>query len=178
MRVWLTISLVAFAAVAFFWGRRSTLSSVGGKSQALHSRPSHYGLYVALWSTLPALIVLVGWLVLEGSWLNAALRADSAADIQSLPEERTELFLRDAHALLDGDAVSRQHDPALEAAAARLGELRSQSNSILLPTLLILALGGFGWSVSRLSPSLRARQSVEATLKAVSYTHLTLPTKA
>src|SRR5262245_63893684 len=43
-------------------GRRRALARAGGDASALHSLPSYYGWYAALWCGIPGLVVVFGWL--------------------------------------------------------------------------------------------------------------------
>ncbi|MBS0297387.1 MAG: phosphate ABC transporter permease subunit PstC [Proteobacteria bacterium] len=57
--IWLAVPLlVLFSAAAFALGRRRALAVTAGVSVPFHSRPGHYGLYVALWTVGPALALL------------------------------------------------------------------------------------------------------------------------
>jgi phosphate transport system permease protein len=55
---------VALAAGSFQFGRRRALARAGGDASALHSLPGYYGWYAALWSGIPGLLALGGWLAL------------------------------------------------------------------------------------------------------------------
>ena len=67
--VFLVLVLLTF--ISFFAGRKrshAVTSGLGGV-RSLHSLPKHYGYMAALWALLPALLILVLWLVLENSIL-------------------------------------------------------------------------------------------------------------
>ena len=53
----LVVGLLALSAAAYRLGRRKALTQRGG-GRKLHSLPAYYGVYVALWCGLPALVVL------------------------------------------------------------------------------------------------------------------------
>ena len=62
------ILLLGFMAIAaFFYGRRRSLALVGGHGHgmALHSLPGYYGYYTAIWAALPALALLLIWVMVE-----------------------------------------------------------------------------------------------------------------
>jgi phosphate transport system permease protein len=54
----LLAGLLALSAAAYRLGRRKALTQRSG-GRKLHSLPAYYGVYVALWCGLPALVVLV-----------------------------------------------------------------------------------------------------------------------
>ncbi|WP_323783298.1 phosphate ABC transporter permease family protein, partial [Leisingera sp.] len=61
--IWLVVLLLALAAAGFYWGRARALSTAGGDARELHSLPSYYGYHVALSAFVPAITVLVVWLL-------------------------------------------------------------------------------------------------------------------
>ena len=166
MHVLLATTLVAFALVAFRLGRRRALALVGGVPQALHSRPGYYGFFVALWTGLPAVGILVLWIALEPRLVDALVRVDLPAEVVALSEDRVNLFLDDARRLAAGDVVSRETTPELAAAAERVKGLRARGELALAATTLALAVAGLAWARSRIHPSLRARNAVEWAISA------------
>ena len=63
--LWLVLILLAIAAVGYALGRARALASSGGDIVQLHSLPVYYGSNAALKSLVPALAVLVVWLVAQ-----------------------------------------------------------------------------------------------------------------
>src|SRR3546814_4182237 len=80
----LLAGVLALAAFAYRSGTRKALAAAGdGRGgRALHSLPSYYGAYVALWCGIPALLIAFVWLI-GGGWL-----AEQAA-LGTLPEAMT-----------------------------------------------------------------------------------------
>ena len=67
---WLVIILLAMAAVGFFAGRARAFQSAGGDARGLHSLPVYYGMNVALSAIVPALLLLIGWLLVQPIVVN------------------------------------------------------------------------------------------------------------
>ncbi|MGV6813334.1 MAG: phosphate ABC transporter permease subunit PstC [Brevirhabdus sp.] len=63
--VWLIGIVLAIGAVGFLLGRARALASAGGDSRNMHSLPSYYGWNVFLKIIVPALLVLVAWLLVQ-----------------------------------------------------------------------------------------------------------------
>ena len=63
----LVLLLAAMAIAAFYIGRSRSLALVGGPSRivSLHSLPGYYGYYTAVWSLLPALALMLVWVLVE-----------------------------------------------------------------------------------------------------------------
>lgn len=68
---WIMIAVLALAAAGYALGRNRSIRVVDGNTRVLHSRPVYHGWNVALFTALPALVLLVavrffaapGWLV-------------------------------------------------------------------------------------------------------------------
>ncbi len=57
--------LIGLGIVAYFIGRMRSIRVCGGEQYTLHSRPSYHGYYLAILTVLPAVILLVAWVVAE-----------------------------------------------------------------------------------------------------------------
>ena len=81
----LIAALLVLAAAAYQAGRRRALATVGGNLRRLHSLPNYYGVYVALWCALPALLVLALWVALQGRIVEAVLVSELPPEARALP---------------------------------------------------------------------------------------------
>jgi phosphate transport system permease protein len=161
----LVAALLLLTAIAFQLGRRRALAVAGGRPRNLHSLPSYYGYYVALWCGVPAFLVLLAWLALEPVIIKTLLIESLPPEAQSLPEARLELLLNDIRNLARGEAFRREVDPELSAAAERYNRLKSIGFAALAVVALSLASGGVLVGRRFVSPELRARIRVEAAVK-------------
>ncbi|MDN3637960.1 phosphate ABC transporter permease subunit PstC [Simiduia curdlanivorans] len=156
--------LLALFAFAFVLGRgRSVLQSqaIGGTSR-LASLPFYYGMLTALWCALPCLIVLGLWQLLDGQiiqWLVIDRLSDTQ---QNLSGSDVGLLLNTITNLSQGHLSADGQSAEMLSAAESLKSILRINQLALTGTLLSIAILGllFGWS--RVSPSLRARQKVEA----------------
>ncbi|SHH17208.1 phosphate ABC transporter permease subunit PstC [Marivita hallyeonensis] len=62
---WLFLIVLAIAAGAYLLARSRVLSMAGDDRRALHSLPSYYGSNAAMKSAVPALLLLVAWLLAQ-----------------------------------------------------------------------------------------------------------------
>lgn len=62
---WIFVCLVALSLLGYAAGRRRAFASAGGDVRRLHSLPSYYGMHVAIFALLPALGVLLIWLLAQ-----------------------------------------------------------------------------------------------------------------
>jgi len=80
----LSLIVLGLAAVGFFLGRRRALSLVGGNGRLLHSLPSYYGQSVALFTAVPALLLMVAWLFVQPALID--LRVSEMIPDSVIPE--------------------------------------------------------------------------------------------
>jgi phosphate transport system permease protein len=165
----IALALVALSIACFFLGRSRSLALVGGprKLLKLHSLPAYYGYFSALWCLLPAMALVLGWLVVEPKVIVALVVNELPQRQQSLPAGELNLLLNNIHNLAIGDAISGQVDAGLQAAAVHYQAYLAASRRLLAALSLGLALLGGAIAWRRISPVLRARNRVESLFSAL-----------
>jgi phosphate transport system permease protein len=164
----LTIALLLGAmAVAYHLGRKRSLAVAGGQGniRKLHSLPSYYGFYAAIWAGLPALLLFAVWIAFQSSVITGLVVSELPAEVRSLPEDQLGLVVNDIRNLASGNIVSRDPDPQMQAAAERYRALQRTSGMALFAAVLSLAVVGAGLAWRLISPGLRARNRVESVLR-------------
>ena len=58
----LILVIAVLAVVGYFAGRSRAHGVAGRHTSTLHSLPSYYGFYVAIWCGIPALLLALGWI--------------------------------------------------------------------------------------------------------------------
>jgi phosphate transport system permease protein len=114
-----------------------------------------------MWVGLPALILFAVWGGLEGSIVNAMVRASLPDAMTALSPQEINLIMVDVHNLAYGNISSRVADPALLAAADHYKHLRSIGDGALAVLMLAAAGMGLQYARQRIQPGLRARNQVE-----------------
>ncbi|MFK7875240.1 MAG: phosphate ABC transporter permease subunit PstC [Paracoccaceae bacterium] len=77
--------VLGLAALGYGLGRARALRSAGGDARALHSRPKHYGMYVAIMTCAPSFLVLVAWMLVQFVAVpNAVLQAIPQDEIDAV----------------------------------------------------------------------------------------------
>ena len=166
MVVWAVLLLIlALAAVGYQLGKQRALAASSRSGQPLHSLPSYYGYYVALWCALPALALVTLWLVLEPRLVEALLVNALSAEQQSLSPAQLGLMLSDIRNLARGDVASQVADPAMLQAATHYRHLLHVSRIALTVLGVALAIAGLTWARRKIVPRLRARNQVEAVIR-------------
>ncbi|MGZ8282464.1 MAG: phosphate ABC transporter permease subunit PstC [Allosphingosinicella sp.] len=155
----LGLGLVAWLAA------RARAAAFAGPTRA-HSLPGHHGWYVALWTIIPAMIVLAAWNELAGNLIYAQVQASpEAASLPAFGMQRQSI-LSEAYALATGRSQTA-FSPQAHALAPVYARAIAFYNWIGLAVVLITAFAGGAWSFSRVAPQFRARTRVERLMMAV-----------
>ena len=161
----LILLLLLLAAVGYQLGRHRSVALVTRGSKVnignLHSLPSYYGFYTALWCGIPALILIIAWVALQPTLITELVISELPAETQALPGARLNLVINDIKNLAGGNIVSRQVDPVMQAAADHYQNLQAISSATLSIAVLAFAIGGMAIGWRSISPALRARNAVE-----------------
>ena len=164
----LVLILLILSAVAYQFGRRRSISLVGGLkgTRRLHSLPSYYGMLTALWCAIPALLVLITWHAFDGRIVTDLVVGSMPAGVQQLSDNELSLVLNDVRNVVAGAIPAEMASADVQAAAERYVHLESLSQmaAAALCLAIALGLGAFAWL--RISPDLRARNSVERFVRA------------
>jgi phosphate transport system permease protein len=165
----LILIVIGIALMTFQFGRQRSLAAVGGprKIRKLHSLPAYYGYYAAIWALLPALCLILGWLVLEPRIIVSMLVRDLPDASRNMSGGELDLLINNIRNLAVGDAVSGTVDAALRDAAARYQQYVTSSRLLLsVLTISIAVCGGlFAWR--QITPGFRARNGVERVVGAL-----------
>ncbi len=163
----LFVVIVILAISGFIYGRqRSVLvANETGSRRDLHSLPNYYGYMVALWCGLPALIALLFWGMLETTTIDSLLFAELPSEQQAMSRSDLNLFLNDVKLKVDNGRYESLSDPVKKDAAVYLLDLQSISSWLKTALIIVLALAGAAWGLSRISVKFRARNFVETAIK-------------
>ena len=162
----LLLLLTGMAVTAFYLGRRRSVQVAGGPGQvsSLHSLPGYYGYYTAVWCLLPALALILGWVLLEGRVIVAMIVSGLPEAQQNLSSGELNLLVNNIQNLAAGYAISGEADAVLQAAADRYNELLVGSRNTLSAQVFGLAGIGSVFAWRRINPDLRARNRVERVI--------------
>ncbi len=192
MNVSLLLLIVAVIGVAgYLAGSWRANALAGGKLSSLHSRPGYYGSFVAVWSMLPAVLLLLVWIVASPVYIGSTVRAGFPDEVKAepqatqnlnynmigaiarglrllTPQEREAVFADGASArtVLAGKGVPLAADPApyMLTAADDLGRMTAASGTFLSVLVVLVALAGAFLSNRAIAPKFRARNRVEGMM--------------
>jgi phosphate transport system permease protein len=161
------LALLLLTVASFFMGRKRSHAVTAGQggARALHSLPKHYGYMAALWALLPAMAVLVLWLVFENGILARMVVGDLPASVQEMSSSEQGLYFNQVVSYARGATDASMLDAAQIRAAEHYNALVSSSRMIKALLVLLVALCGAILALRRIRPALRARNHVESILK-------------
>ena len=162
----LTLILIAMAAGAFYFGRERSLDVATGpkKLLSLHSLPGYYGYYVALWALLPALGVMLLWLVAEPRVVVALVIRNLPDAQQAMSAGELDLLVNNIRNLATGDIVSGDVNAIMRSASERYLELAAASRRMLVTLTVGIAFLCAVVAWRRITPGFRARNRVESVI--------------
>jgi phosphate transport system permease protein len=196
MSVTLTLAALAvLTGAAFVLARARALALAGGRARDLHSLPGYYGWHGAILVALPALAVLVLWLVLQPIVIASQVTGEAPADRLADPTARS-LFMADVRRVASGlDAAMAQGVLTAEATRSITPEALTAALALVRVPLatgvvaevldaaqayrhlsalgalwrglavLCVALGGMALALRMATPQFRARNRVETVMR-------------
>jgi phosphate transport system permease protein len=157
-------TLVVLLFFGYWVGRRRAIGVSGGHPVHLHSLPSYYGLYVALWCGLPSVLLAALWFVAEPHIAEWYLLSALPAEKTQLPPDQLGLLLTDIKNIAAGYSVFRDVTPELERAAAAYNSVFNVGRGFALVAAMGAAIIGLAVGRRFVSTELRARNRVERVI--------------
>ncbi|WEX10027.1 phosphate ABC transporter permease subunit PstC [Chelativorans sp. AA-79] len=167
MTGYLFFTILALSLIAFYVGRTTASRFVAANRAEVHSRPIYHGAFAAVWVGLPALILVLLWLLMQGAVLDRLLLA-------SLPDSLTEgasasqlsLYLSEIKNVASGRIFS-EPSPEITAAAERYSNWQMIAQWAMVVVALAVAALALYLARTRMAPRFRARQNFERALDIV-----------
>jgi len=156
----LILVLLGLSSISYYLGWKRSIVVVHGSVRRLHSLPGYHGLYMALWAAVPAILLLMAGVMLQGPIVTQIVVSDLPPELQDLSPGQLSLLVNDIRNLASGNVTS-QTNPAISAAADQYVRLQYYSSIALTVAVLALAVlsGTMAWR--NIKPSKQARNSVE-----------------
>lgn len=159
------ILLAGFSAAIFLLARNRAVRAAEVEGVRLHSRPKYHATQAAIWTAVPALLLMVVLAVAGPRIVTTITWADLPSEAPTVEPFRSQ-FQYDAEVIARGRtasavAYSDVQRAALNAHAERIGDANGLLRiGGLVAVLLAAVIGGlYAWSRTR--PDFRARNAVE-----------------
>ncbi|HEX5676383.1 MAG TPA: phosphate ABC transporter permease subunit PstC [Alcanivorax sp.] len=163
----LLLLLVAMVALAYYLGLRRSLQMARplGGIRHLQSLPFYYAMRAALWCALPALVVLLAWLVFDDGIIRNTVMMSLPEDIRPTSEAARGLLLSQIQNVASGALPADAGPPEIAGAADLLVRLQKINTMALSVVFVVVAMLGGAWGWVKIAPRVRARQQVEKILR-------------
>lgn len=162
MSVSVLLLLVLSIAVAFYiLGGRRAIQTAGGDGRTLHSRPTYYGMFAALWAAILGVGVIILWRIGQTFILDSTIINALPEDIANGDANQLRLVISTVKSLVAGGVASQIQpymDPAVEAYRS---VLHFMSWALAVAALGAAFVGG-AIIYRKINPEMRARNQVEA----------------
>jgi phosphate transport system permease protein len=161
---YLFLTILALSLVAFMVGAASGRRFMAAEGSAMHSLPSYHGAYVAIWVGVPALVLVLLWLLFQNGVVDSLLwRSLPDALTAGADVARRQLVLSEIHNVAAGN-VFGEPSADVAAAAERLERWQGIVRIALFVIAVAVMLAGLFFARAQLSPRFRARTGVERFL--------------
>jgi len=156
--------LLLLTSAGYYIGRKRAFTVAGDSIRNLHSLPSYYGFYVAIWCGIPSLLLYALWSMLDSQILMIMATSDLQLQIPGMTDDLLSLAISDIQRIVSGGIVTADIDPAVLQAAGHYQRLQESSSLSLGVVALSIAIAGSALSLSRIRRDYRARNAVEMTV--------------
>jgi len=160
----LLVVLLTLTSLAYYMGKKRALTVAQGEIRNLHSLPTYYGLYTAIWCGVPALIVFGLWIVFEPAIVTHLVVSDLPEEVRAIEPDRMNLVVNDIKNLVSGNIASVGAVENLQVAADHYKNLMVTSHAALVVVILCLAMGAGAFTLVRIKAHQRARNTVESII--------------
>lgn len=154
--------IIAIAVAGFFISRKHARTYkqqlASGDGTSMHSLPKFHGYYTAMWAGVPAFILLVLWLSLEGTVIDSALKNHIP---ETMKGDNVSLVLNDVKLA----ASSGGAEGEMQKLADYYNGAKSRSGIFKMALVILVAFAGVYWGYSRFRPQFRARNRVERWMR-------------
>src|SRR5690606_22095627 len=158
----LLVLVVLMGSAAYLLGRSRAYSVARplGGVRHLHSLPYYYGMRAALWSFIPAAILLAVWVALDEKVITAMLMAELPEEIRPTGLAEKNLIFSQLENIASGVIPADSASAAVATAAERLRLFREIGQWLMVALVCSGGVIGGIWGWIKISPTLRARQQV------------------
>ncbi|MBA3576908.1 MAG: phosphate ABC transporter permease subunit PstC [Sphingomonas sp.] len=165
MSLTLALAAILLAAAAAAWIGYSRVRNLRSGTR-LHSLPIYHAFYVALWTAVPALLLLAVWAPIQGQLVQSAVIATPQG--QSLPDSgiQRESIIQEAREIAAGQRETGFNPQSSELAPVYASTQARYSTAGGLVAIMVALLGAF-FALRRLGVEFRARNSVERWMMAL-----------
>ncbi len=167
MTGYLFLAIVIFSLTAFYVGRTAGTGFVTAHGPAVHSRPIYHGAFAAIWVGVPALVLVLLWLLFQDAIVQRLVVASLPASMtESASPSQISLWVSEIRNVASG-RIFAEPSPEIAAAAERYLRWTTIARWAMVAVALCAMVLTLFFARSRMTPEYRARQAFERTLTAI-----------
>ena len=136
------IVLIALTFFGFRMGRNRAVKASEGHLSKLHSLPIYHGLYVAIWCSIPSLLIIFIWIISEPLIVTTLVLSELPVELQNQSQAQLNLLMNDVRNIAAGNIGISEADPAVIIAAERYSAVSRTSGTAQFILILNLAIVG------------------------------------
>jgi phosphate transport system permease protein len=162
------ILIITLLTLGSYWyGMQRSIKVAGGVSQIknMHSLPQQFGLLTAFCCGLPALFLLLLWVIVEPIIIQSLLVNSLDVQVQALSSADLSLYLNDIRIMAGSTLSELSNDGVKQQAALYLQLLKDKASILKAGLILITALASVMLIASRFKLSFSARALSENVTK-------------
>lgn len=157
--------LLILLGIAYQLGWSKSRALVTPQGMRVHSRGQYHGALVALWTLIPAVLVLAVWAFFSPGVTHWYIVSQIPADVlTSLDQVGLNQQMQRIRDLASGFGVTGELRPFEPAAGENLARFQLLSFLIMIAAAAGLGILGLGFAQRRINPRLRARNEVERAI--------------
>lgn len=154
--------IAGLGAIAYLTGRQRAVNYTG--ADRLKALPRHYGGLTAIWSAIPAMLLMVAWNIFEPVYLQQRIAHSLPAEITQQSADAVDLYMNNIHlAIESGQPAS---DPVIQASVVAYQQAETNSRYLKTALVLLLCVAGITAGLSQFLLKIHARVLTESILKA------------
>jgi len=167
MYTYLLPCILLISVGAYFLGtsRANALAEASGGVRSLHSLPSHYGMFTALNSAIPALLVFATWKILEEYVITSTVTRSLPAEFLQISANELTLVLNEVKNVAFGGFASDNTTQAIQAAANQYVTTMNWARNLISVVTLCCSIIPAVLAYKIIKKDLRARNLVEGAAK-------------
>ena len=164
MSGYLFLATLGLSLVAFYVGRSTANGFVAAGGAQIHSRPIYHGAFAAVWVGIPALILVLLWLLFQDPVIDRLMLSSLPSSLtEGASASRMSLYLSEIRNVASG-RIFGEPSPEILAAAERLQAWQAIAQWTMVVVVLALMVLALYIARSRMAPAFRARQNFERAL--------------
>ena len=154
--------ILGLSLISFYTGRQRAFLS-GSKNIKLRALPKHYGYMTALWSGIPALLLLLVWAMLKPAYIENEILLTLPVSITSQSQDAVDLYLNNINIAIQNGTPGE--DPIAQKAIERYHQIQTHSSYLVTALVVLLGLSGILFGFSKKFAHTHARLGVEKAIK-------------